>query len=68
MSIYYQSDAYKNGLRLGDTIVSINNKNVKDLSEQDFNNEMKEEGKQIKLTIIRDNKPKEISFYLKYLL
>lgn len=68
MSIYYQSGAYKNGLRLGDTIVSINNKNVKDLSEQDFNNEMKEEGKQIKLTIIRDNKPKEISFYLKYLL
>lgn len=68
MSIYYQSGAYKNGLRLGDTIVSINSKNVKDLSEQDFNNEMKEEGKQIKLTIIRDNKPKEISFYLKYLL
>ncbi len=68
MSIYYQSDAYKSGIRLGDTIVSINNKRVKDLSEQEFKDEMKEEGKQVKLAILRNKKPIEISFYLKYLL
>lgn len=68
MSIYYQSDAYKSGIQLGDTIVSVNNKKVKDLSEQELKNEMKEEGKQVKLTILRNKKPIEISFYLKYLL
>jgi hypothetical protein len=68
MSIYYQSEAYKSGIRLGDSIVSINNKKVKDLSEQEFKDEMKEEGKQVKLTILRNKKPIEISFYLKYLL
>jgi hypothetical protein len=68
MSIYYQSDAYKSGIRLGDTIVSINNKRLKDLSELEFKDEMKDEGKQVKLTILRNKKPIEISFYLKYLL
>lgn len=67
-SIYYQSPAYKKGVRLGDTIVSINNKRVKDLSEQEFKDEMKGEGKQVKLTILKNKKPTEISFYLKYLL
>ncbi len=68
MSIYYQSDAYKNGIRLGDTIVSINNKKVKDLTEKEFFNEMKEEGKQIKVTVLRRGEYIDILFVLMYLL
>ncbi len=67
MSIYYQSDAYKNGIRLGDTIVSINNKKVRDLTEQEFYNEMKKEGKQIKVTVLRSGKYIDILFVLMYL-
>ncbi|MDL2239554.1 aspartyl protease family protein [Bacteroidales bacterium OttesenSCG-928-K03] len=68
ISIYYQSEAYKNGIRLGDTIISINNKNVKNLTEKEFYNEMKEEGKQIKVIVLRDEKPFEILFKLKYMI
>ena len=68
MSVYYQSEAYRNGIRLGDTILSINGKIVKDLTEQKFCNELQEKGKQIKVTVLRAGKTTEISFQLKYLL
>lgn len=68
MSIYYQSDAYKNGVRLGDTIITVNNKKLKDLSEQELRNEMKNEGEQITLTLLKNGEPIEVSFYLRYLL
>lgn len=68
MSVYYQSDAYKNGIRLGDTIVSINNKKLKDLTEQEFYKEMKSEGQTVKLTVLREGKSVDILFLLKYLL
>lgn len=68
MSVYYQSDAYKNGIKLGDRIVAINDKKVIDLTEKEIYEEMKGEGKQIKVTVLRDENPVEISFYLKYLL
>jgi len=68
MSVYYQSEAYKNGLRLGDTIVSINNKKLIYLSEQEFYNELKLEGKTIKLTVLRSGESVDILFLLKYLL
>jgi len=68
MSVYYQSDAYKKGIRLGDKILTINGKHVKDLTEKEFYKELKGEGKQIKVTVLRNENPVEISFYLKYLL
>jgi hypothetical protein len=67
-TIYYQSEAYMNGLRLGDSIVSINNKKVRELTEQEFNEEMKAEGKEIKMTLLRNEGLIDISFTLKYLL
>jgi|GEM_PF-5152582 len=66
--ICYQSEVYKNGLELGDSIVSINNKKVSEMTEKEFYNEMKQEGKEIKLTVKRDNKFIDIPFTLKYLL
>ncbi len=68
MSVYYQSDACKNGIKLGDTIVEINDKKVKDLTGKEFYEEMNGEGKQIKVIVLRNEKPIEISFYLKYLI
>ncbi|NLO69874.1 MAG: PDZ domain-containing protein [Porphyromonadaceae bacterium] len=68
MSVYYQSDAYKNGIKLGDTIVAINDKKVKDLTEKEFYEEMNGEGKQIKVTVLRNENLIEVSFYLKYLI
>lgn len=68
MSIYYQSEAYKNGLQLGDTIVAINDKKVNDLTDKQFYNEQKDKGKKIKLTVLRKNKQSDISFVLKHLL
>jgi len=67
-SIYYQSEAYKNGIRLGDTIVSINNKKISDLTERKFYNEMKSEGKEITITVLRNEKTIHISLLLKYML
>lgn len=68
MSVYYQSDAYKNGIKIGDTIVAINEKKVKDLTEKEFYEQMKGERKQIKVTVLRNENPVDISFYLRYLL
>ena len=67
-TIYYQSEAYKNGLRLGDLIVSINNKKVSELTEQEFYEEMRFEKEEMKISIIRDEQQIDISFALKYLL
>ena len=39
MSIYYQSEAYKNGLQLGDTIVAVNNKKIENLTDKKFRSE-----------------------------
>lgn len=68
MSIYYQSEAYKNGLQLGDTIVAVNNKKIENLTDKKFYEELKKEGKAIKLTIRRNLKQTDISFKLRYLL
>ena len=68
MSIYYQSEAYKNGLQLGDTIIAINNKKLDNLTDKKFYEELKDEGKTIKLTILRNQKHMDITFKLKYLL
>ena len=67
-TIYYQSEAYKNGLRLGDSIVSINNVKVSELTEQEFNEEMKAKREEMKVIVLRDEQIIEISFTLKYLL
>lgn len=67
-SIYYQSDAYKNGLRLGDSIISINNKKVSELTEQEFYNEMKLKREDMKVTVRRDDQQIDISFTLKHML
>ena len=67
-TIYYQSEAYKNGLILGDSIVSINNKKVSELTEQEFYEEMKLERDEMKVSVIRDEQQIDISFVLKYLL
>jgi len=68
MSIYYQSDAFKNGVQLGDSIVLINNKKVTDLSDKELQEELKGEGKAIKLTIVRNKKRIKSIFVQNYLL
>ena len=67
-AIYYQSEAYKNGLRLGDTIVSINNKKISELTEQEFYKEMKLKRDEMKLSVVRNKQQIDISFVLKCLL
>jgi len=67
-SIYYQSDAFKNGIRLGDSIIYINNKKVQDLSDDEFQKELEIEGKTIKMTILRGKKHINSSFILKHLI
>ena len=68
MSIYYQSEAYKNGLQLGDTIMAINNKKLENMNDKEFYKELKKERKTTKLTILRNQKQTDISFKLRYLL
>ncbi len=68
LSLYYQSEAYKNGVQLGDTIVSINDKKILNLTDKQFYDELKKERETIKITVLRDNKQRDISFALKYLL
>jgi C-terminal processing protease CtpA/Prc len=68
LSIYYQSEAYKNGLKLGDTIIAINNKKLKKMTDKKFYEELKHEGKTIKLTILRNQKHLDITFKSKYLI
>ena len=68
MSIYYQSDAYKNGIQLGDTIISINDKMVQNLTDKKFYDELTDEGKKVKLTVLRGNKQSDFTFELKHLL
>ena len=68
MSIYYQSDAYKNGIQLGDTIISINDKMVQNLTDKKFYDELTGEGKKVKLTVLRGNKQSDFTFELKHLL
>ena len=68
MSIYYQSNAFKNGVRLGDSIILINNKKVTDLSDKELQEELKGEGKTIKLTILRNKKRINSTFVQNYLL
>ncbi|MGC3979121.1 MAG: aspartyl protease family protein [Paludibacteraceae bacterium] len=68
MSIYYQSEAYKNGLQLGDTIIAINNRKLDSLTDKEFYKELKTKGKIVKLTTIRNQKHIDIIFKLNYLL
>lgn len=68
MSIYYQSEAYKNGLELGDTIIAINNKQLANMTDKEFYKELKRKGKTIKLTILRNNKHIDVTFKSEYLL
>lgn len=67
-SIYYESEAYKNGLELGDTIVSINNKKISNLSEKEFSDELKGDGKHVSLVLSRKGKLIEVSFKIGHLL
>ncbi len=68
MSIYYQSAAFKNGVQLGDSIILINNKKVTDLSDKELQEELKGEGKTIRLTIVRNKKRINRTFVQNYLL
>lgn len=66
-SIYYQSEAYKNGLQLGDTIININNQKIEDLTDNEFYSILKNRDK-VTLTITRDKKELKVSFTPEYLL
>ena len=66
-SIYYQSEAYKNGLQLGDTIIKINNRDIKDITNSEFYDIQKNKN-EIKLTITRYNEVLNVSFIPKELL
>ena len=67
-SIYYESEAHQNGLELGDTITSINNKQVKNLTAEEFYKELREDGRVVNLTVNKRDKDKNISFKIKDLL
>lgn len=66
-SIYHQSDACKNGLQLGDTIIEMNNKKIKDLTESEFYEILKSKD-EIVFSITRSKKELQISFTPKYIL
>jgi len=67
MSIYYQSEAHQNGLQLGDTIIAVNKKPVRDMTDKELSKIMK--GKdEVTLTIVRKGKEENVSFTPKYLL
>jgi hypothetical protein len=68
MSIYAQSNAYLTGIRLGDTITAIQSKSLQTLTEREFNDELKPEGKEVTVTVLRNGQPTNISFLLKSLL
>lgn len=66
-SIYDQCEAFQNGLQLGDTIIKINNREVAEILDNEFNDFLKSE-KPTRLIILRDQKEISISFTPKYLL
>lgn len=66
-SLFHQSEACKNGLQLGDTIIEINDRNLSNMKDDEFYNIMKGKDR-ISLKISRNQKQTEISFTPKYLL
>ena len=67
VTIYENSDAYQKGLRHKDEIVEINNKLVKKINLQKWNNQLKPNQK-LKLKVKRGNKYFEIDTYLNVFL
>lgn len=60
-----ESAAYKAGVRKGDVLVRINNSKTSEMTLQNINDIFKsEEGKMIKLEILRNNLPQIINFRL----